>query len=281
MSHRDFTDRSGPAVGLVANTVDRAVGYEMHDAIGITQNRHSESDAFDLATHSPNAHKVIQHVLVLKQHDETVEIVLDQVLSAKRDRQPDHRHPAHQNSDVGSNLFQNHQGSGNEDSDRRRILKNSYQRLGSILFFHFRAPARSRRHQSNGSRCKEGGKPIYKEHAHDDGKNAWSVFDQPLQNISQREWVANRRDSVFGLVRLLSLFLGFMQGNDVLRLQTALFSPVVVETLADFGNLGTSQDESIARAGDRRSQFGQLGCIRLFRTPSSQFLRKRQLGCTR
>ena len=89
VADRDLANGARPPMSLIAHTVDRSVGDKVDHTIGISKHRHSQSDAFDLSADSTNTHAVVEHVLVFKQHDESIEIVLDQILCTECNSQTD------------------------------------------------------------------------------------------------------------------------------------------------------------------------------------------------
>ena len=222
----------------------------MDDATTIAENRHSQSDSLDLANQSANADGIIEHVLVLQQHYETIEVIFDKVLCSESDRQTDDSNTTHQYGDVCPQFLKDHQESGDKDANGGSVLKNTNECFCSILSFRFRATACTFGYELDGTVSKQRSEPIQDEHSHHNEKQSWSMNHDPLENVSYRVGILQAFDKFLGFLCFSTFACRFVERDDVLRLKVTQFCAMVAQAFVDLRYVGTRLDQSLIRVGD-------------------------------
>src|SRR6266496_5015525 len=87
-AHRDVDDHRRPALALVANPDDLAVADVPDDALPVADRGDPQADRLDRAAGRAEVHHVADPVLVLQQHEQPGDEVLDEVLGPEADGEP-------------------------------------------------------------------------------------------------------------------------------------------------------------------------------------------------
>ena len=86
VGNREVDNSAGPALGLVARLLYRAVADVPDDAIHVPHARDAQADAFDSSGDAADVNDVSHPVLVLEHHEYPGQEIPDQLLRTEPDR---------------------------------------------------------------------------------------------------------------------------------------------------------------------------------------------------
>ena len=129
---REVDHRAGPALGLVADPVDRAVAHVPDHAVDVAQPGHPQADPLDRAGGGARVDDVADAVLVLQHHEDPGQVVTDQALRAEADGQAEHPGAGQHRGQVQPEITgDGHRGDA-EDEHRRRVAQHRPECLGAL-----------------------------------------------------------------------------------------------------------------------------------------------------
>jgi hypothetical protein len=129
---RDVQDGAGPVLALVADPEDLAVADVPHRALDVPQPGHPQAHRLDGPDGLPEVHHVADAVLVLEDHEDAGQEVLDEALGAEPQRHARDPGARDQRPDGIADLRDRHDGRHREDDDRGHALEQGPHRLGPL-----------------------------------------------------------------------------------------------------------------------------------------------------
>ena len=145
---RDVDGGDGPALAAVADAHDRAVGDVPDHAVVVPDPGHAQADLLDGADGLAGVDDVTDAVLVLQDHEDAGEEVLDQALRAEADGDADDTRAGQDGSDVDAERGERRDDGEGEDDERRDALEQPADGARPLTQPFDRLPRRSSRSSS-------------------------------------------------------------------------------------------------------------------------------------
>ncbi len=133
VADRDVEDGACPVLALVADPQHLAVADVPNGAVDIAQPGHAQADRLDDAGGLAEVDDVTDAVLVLEDHEDAGEEVLDEVLGAEAEGDADDAGAGDDRCDVDAQLGQHHDDDDRQDQAGRDALEQRSHGLGALL----------------------------------------------------------------------------------------------------------------------------------------------------
>ena len=129
---RDVENDLGVALTLVPDAHDLAVAHVPDGAALIAQPGRAQADGLDGAARLLQIHDIADAVLILEDHEDPVQEVLDDVLRAERDGHADDRGARDERRQVDVELAQDQQERDHQHDERHGRLQDRPDRRGAL-----------------------------------------------------------------------------------------------------------------------------------------------------
>ena len=139
---RDVEHGARPVLAHVADPEDLAVADVPDGAVDVAEPGDAQADRLDGAAGLAEVDDVADAVLVLEDHEDAGQEVLDQALRAEAERDADDRRRWRSAARVVAELGDHHDADDREDHDRGDALEQRAHRLGALPPAAGAAPAR-------------------------------------------------------------------------------------------------------------------------------------------